>query len=1160
MKSQKDEKRTSPKSRDCSLEASDGVTRNVEEGSESDVPLSTSEWPPSSPQQPVLPPDSSFEAAKRSSNTESHVANREVQTNIDQAKTFSRTSRRHSTASSSSASDMPGRRRLVRGLPPRRGSALIDLSSSESLLRRNPERNCRPRDGSLTDPPDTHDDAEEQQSLEPNGVLPKPQRLGVNTEQCETASLRSADSSKSEMSSGRSNPPSASMNFINSTQVPAKKETYTDLPVNLHHRIEPRADQFDSSGLLLSDEESELETTVPHGLEKSKDLSKVVYAPQLLPSTALPKTAPVIQVKQTPYVNGRPNGGLDRLDLLSKRTDMSLADQQDRNFSITAQSETDSLDTLSAKRNHDHINGKRTVVPSVEHYESSPVRPAPEYQAIEVSSGTSVADHAVSSIEETVLPMRPPEEAQVPSTYVNGSSRSFAINPFNSKRNSEPLNTSPRLTKRLKAHFTRSASDVDHTSSPWQDPAVGGRQQRSEYLKSIRNADLADFIRNHGSNDPGGPIPKPSYQEEEIFSPASPAAVIEAVEESELRAANEFPVLPSLTGSPNPGSITTASQAVQEKTQSAPDTDIQTSLPNSGVHPLASADGAIQVPFLSGSRSQDQATTRESHSPQITPHDVEKRTPPEVSIGSVQDPRVGAVERSQASSTQHVIDEEGKPAFGELDHATVFEAPEVANVAKELPWARGANLPDAEENLRLSIGINAVDLEPLNTELVNHRDKNLSLHQAQAQAPPHEQLELQAPKEDPSLFARFKKEYPDYTGNASHFGKICSKIENLARVDRMEHPSLWDDFIIRHKTDYPQYTSQCMEDALDPVPYERFYRDAIEEPKYTKRIVVPKTIHEVVAKSPSVSELGQPSVRQSSGSRGLDQLRIGSEEQVMQAWVGMPSRMNGRRSYSSQDQNQQLQRSRTPPVVSSSDRLVRKRRRSPDTVPGAIESPPAEIKNEVVDLTEDYPEDEHAEPARDISPPAPSAKRARRSLPWTASVEDESSTKISKASPLKTIPVSSPIPAPLRQPQSLPGPPLPKRQRLDEAHSKPHQKASISSPAMAPPTFKNPLTRYNSAREPATPSTPAIKSPKVPYSQTNSTPRQTQFSGYWVKGQDPDDEAPYRIFERANRATRPGQKNAFAKHGPPVKGAGDQPTPEGKSGKGWRHDPFSLFL
>lgn len=1050
---------------------------------------------------------------------------------------------------------MPGRRRLVRGLPPRRGSARIDLSSSsESLLRGNPERNARPRDGSLTDPPDTHDDAEEQQNLESNSVLPKPQQLGVTTEQFETASLRSADSSKSEMSSGRSNPPSASMKFINSTQVPAKEETNTDLPLNLHHRIEPRADQFDSSGLLLSDEELELETTLPHGLERSKDFLKEVQAPQLLPSTALPKTAPVIQVKQTPYVNGRPYGGLDPLDLLSKRTDTSLADQPDRSFSLTAQSETNSLDMLSANRNHDHTNGERTVAPSVVHYESSPVHPATEYQAIEVSSGTSMADHAFSSIEETVFPMRPPEEAQVPSTYVNGSSRSFAVNPLDSKRSSEPLNTSPNITKGLKAHLTRAASDAG-----WQDPSVGGRQQRSKYLKSIGIGDLANFSRNFRSNHPGGPVSKPPNQEEETFSPASPAAVIEVVEESELQAAKEFPTSPGLrenvmagstgrkaarnspnrsqVGTPDPEFITTASQAIQEKSQSMPDTDIQNSLLNTGVHSLESADGAIQAPSPSGSRLQDQATTSERHSPKIIPHDVEKTTHPEVSIGPMQDSRVGAVEISQASPTQDVINDEGMSANIAPGHATAFEAPEITNAAKKPPRPREANLPDAEESMHLSITMDAVDLKPLNTEPVPHYIENLSLHQAQAS--PQEQVESQGSREDPSLFARFKKEYPDYTGNASHFEKICSKIESLARVDRMEHPSLWDDFIIRHKTDYPQYTFQCMEDALDPVPYERFYRDAIEEPKYTKRLVTPKTLYEVVPKSPLVSELGQPPVRQS---------------------PSMPYRMHEWRSSSSQDRNQRPQKSRTPPVVSSNDCLVRKRKQSPDTVPGATEHPPAHIKNEVVDLTEDDVEEGIDEPAKSISPPAPSAKRVRRSLPWTASVEGESSTKISKASPLKTVPVSSPIPAPLRQPQSLPGQPLSKRQRLDEAHSKPHQKASISSPSMAPPTFKDPLTRYNSAKEPATPSTPAIKSPKAPHPQTNGTPRQTQLSGYWVQGWDPEDKAPYRIFERANRATRPGQKNAFAKSGATAKDVGDGSTPEDNSRKRWKHDPFSLFL
>lgn len=1074
---------------------------------------------------------------------------------------------------------MPGRRRLVRGLPPKRGSALIDLSSSsESLLRRNPQRNARPRDGSLTDPLDKPDDAEEQQNLESSSVHLKVQHHDVTTKHFEKASFRSAISSKSEMSSGRSNSPSASIKSSNSTRIPDKAETYTDLPPNLHRRTEPQANQFDSSALLASDEESELETTLPHGLATSIDLSKKVYTSQVLPSTAPSKAAPVVQVKQTPDVNGRPNGGLDRLALPSKPTDRSLADQPDRSISLIAHLETRNLDTLSAKRKHGHVNGKRTVAPSSERYGCSPVQSATEHQTpIEVSSSIPTADHAFSSIEETVLPVRPPEEAQVPSTYVNGSPRSFAVNPLNLKRNSEPLHTSPNITKRLKAPLTRAATSVGHASSPWQDPAVGGRQQRSAYLKSIRPGDLANFKRHHRCNDPGGPCPKSPHQEEEIYSPASPAVVTEAVEESELQAAKDFPVLPSPRkdvvagsigrkaaqvasncspiGSPKPVSINTFSQAVQEKTQSAPHTDFQNSLLNSAVHPLESDDVSIEAPSPSESRLQHQTTASERRFPKTTLHDVDKEVTSEVSN---QDLMVGAVEISQALPTQHVIDDQGESANVAPGHAPAITAPEMMNIAEELSRLREANHADAEESMRLSNTMDVVDLKHLNKEPVQHHHEDLSLQRAEAS--PREQLETQVSREDRSLFTRFKTEYPDYTGNASHFEKICSKIESLARVDRMEHPSLWDDFVIRHKTDYPQYTSQCMEDALDPVPYERFYRTAIEEPKYTKRLVTPKTLYEVVPQSPSVSELGHMSVGYNFASRGLDQPRNSSVgAQVMQAWANMPNRTHEWRSVSSQDRNHQSPKSRTPPVLTSNDRLVRKRKQSPDAVPGANDSPSAQIKHEIVDLTEDDHENGIAEPAKSISPPAPSAKRVRRSLPWAASVEGESSTKISKASPLKTVPLSSPIPAPMRQPRSFPSQSLQKEQRPSEAPQKPPLKAPINtpSPSMPPPTFKNPLTRYNTAKPPTTPPTSTIKSPQAPHPQSNSTPRQTQLSGYWVRGRDEDEKAPYPKFEHAYKAIRPGRWNSFA---PLAKDAGDQATPMGKVGKGWKHDPFKLFL
>ena len=92
----------------------------------------------------------------------------------------------------------------------------------------------------------------------------------------------------------------------------------------------------------------------------------------------------------------------------------------------------------------------------------------------------------------------------------------------------------------------------------------------------------------------------------------------------------------------------------------------------------------------------------------------------------------------------------------------------------------------------------------------------------------------QAEHTDPlSLFDRFKIAYPAYSGNEGHFAAICRKIILLVRKNSMEHPSLWDDFAVRHRTEYTQYLIQCNDDAVDPLPYERFYREKVSETKYS---------------------------------------------------------------------------------------------------------------------------------------------------------------------------------------------------------------------------------------------------------------------------------------------------------------------------------------
>ncbi|KAL8773224.1 MAG: hypothetical protein Q9209_001901 [Squamulea sp. 1 TL-2023] len=95
----------------------------------------------------------------------------------------------------------------------------------------------------------------------------------------------------------------------------------------------------------------------------------------------------------------------------------------------------------------------------------------------------------------------------------------------------------------------------------------------------------------------------------------------------------------------------------------------------------------------------------------------------------------------------------------------------------------------------------------------------------------------------PAIYHRFKSIYPDYRGSKDDFVSMCKKIHQLLQRDRMEHKFLWDDFIIRYQTDYPQYLERCLKNCEDPKTYERFYRDEIDEPRF-KCVIQPSTLGE----------------------------------------------------------------------------------------------------------------------------------------------------------------------------------------------------------------------------------------------------------------------------------------------------------------------------
>lgn len=112
---------------------------------------------------------------------------------------------------------------------------------------------------------------------------------------------------------------------------------------------------------------------------------------------------------------------------------------------------------------------------------------------------------------------------------------------------------------------------------------------------------------------------------------------------------------------------------------------------------------------------------------------------------------------------------------------------------------------------------------------------------------PHPAAQLQwTPPAPVNIFSRFKATYPDYTGDLKHFVALGKRIYKLLEDDQMEHRSLWDDFVIRHKINYAQYVFECTEEANDPFLYEKYYSVMIDGPKYTNRVIKPQNLHEIL--------------------------------------------------------------------------------------------------------------------------------------------------------------------------------------------------------------------------------------------------------------------------------------------------------------------------
>ena len=1215
---------TSPQSRSYFLEEHRDDDKNSEEEFDSDVPIPSSQWPPSSPVQPALPPDSSVEALEQARSPTSQIATTKHQTDHNSIRNHSRSTRSSSTASSSSASDMSTRKnppRVVRAKP-----NSPDLSSSsDALLRRYPPRTAKSRQVSMgrsstASSRPAHKDFDDQEQALDSDLAP------LRTKQASSKGSQAGTPVSSNVHSpqGRvQNPLTHSITDMSgdvSTPISSSGNHKGELALDLGHQDGSYADRLEIPGLSPSDSELDLELTLPHGLDKAEEISRKNFATEFLPSTNPQHNAPITQVKQTPYINGLMRIRSEQTSSPTKGRKRALVIGGDESTLHNAQSETTNVQISSAEigsiglpKVADAGDTKRcaTVFPKgalVNGNQLGQASPAELALDDQTNQYGSIYPIAVSHVDETFLPKDTKEEPQVLAAQ-NVTISGLAGSTQDLKRKaSEPLSLSPNVTKRRNRFFARAASDLDDGGSSMQGPPNIARQMRNEYLASIHKENLTDGSHVESSNFSKSSNPRqPDPGEDQSPAIAVQQHILEA-EESDVGADGASQQLKRLNAKsmvgvqqetaihhssngdhlakPGLESVIAASRSQHQESENI---DIRRRLSGAEGSSIAETDAMVQTPTLQASEviiehvNEEGMNVEQPPSQDVASH-VDLSTTAQIGNETVRDSALYTTETVflQATPPQDQVHEPEKYSpkvenrenasqdLSKNESSTHVPLPDTSlqtQVENDRTYNPSATAGPASSDLRLNIG-------PTDVDLPDGAKRSLEKN-----------VKPTASTRPPTLFDQFKLAYPDYKGNPSQFAKICSKIESLLQAGRAEHPSLWDDFIIRHRNEYSQYTVQCIEDALDPVPYERFYRDEIEELKYTKRIVNLKTLYHVVPKMNlglerteaqrrlSPVEAIDPADGRDNGSKKPQNQQTPSETADLdhETEADLKRRPVRQEHYTSrphhnlenavnrmgvqqtpiiaprphdvrsiQEQVQQSPQVRSKHAEPKKDVVTEARTKQSDVISGATESFSRHGPRKIIDLTEDDVEGISDVAPETLSVSALLAKRSRRSLPWETNSNGDASGNLSKPN---SAPASSPPRSNLLQRPFLvisPGQPA----KSTKGSEKPNLKASS--------------THNHATTLPAVPKSSATvpKKPTAPPTQSNRSSATTRDDEH----QGDEANTSYRMFNLRYKSITPGKGNSYADNNKGVDGTASQSTPSKDADKPFKLNPFSLFL
>ena len=558
----------------------------------------------------------------------------------------------------------------------------------------------------------------------------------------------------------------------------SSKNSQVDTPKSSNQvSVESSADKEMSVSLhvVSQSSESDLEMKVPDALQKDGNVNAASLPMQQFPSTASQPELPFTQVKRTPY----PNSQIRSAQLPSPLGPVS----------------------------HGHPAGSLPDSASQVNLSVSehPARPGAKMQA-------PTADG------ESPIPKRP----ETGKTTVNINGSNDVIEGDTNKPDSQPENQ------------VSSEQRVPRAESADQLPRRAGI---NGIITSYRRAETEQLI----GSDHGGDKVKRKPEDATFLSPNVSKrrkrlefpATFETLEEVEdrqdpsagaRRIRKEF--LASRKGSESSTPIQSPTKLLPDRfNETLPPAELLSAGPEA-TQTGTTVRGKVDAKDVSG----QQTAIAEG----LLPADVQKSPSPGIDLDSIEsaadDPHSATVTTMQLDQT-----------IQSVEHEVDFDNPTNQQEGYLTGPDDGEARPGAQDQHQEITEIDQVSEPIVKDHLLQNTEVSVPNQEAQS-----------APA---SIFDIFKATYPSYTGDIKHFVTMCTKISTLLRAGRMEYQSLWDDFIIRQKTEYANYVIGCTEGGEDPMAYEDYYSNVIMETRYRNLVLTRRNLEEALSLIPQGSEV-----------------------------------------------------------------------------------------------------------------------------------------------------------------------------------------------------------------------------------------------------------------------------------------------------------------